>query len=167
MSTLSTLLGLTPTSPTYGPHYLIFHCVNAYSLLSSRPWKTYYKIDHNVSPRDDLTKYGPAAVAKGKITQRQLDQLRRVENCHANSVENYPLLVAAIVLAHVAGLDNEVVNWLGLTYTILRALYAAAYIFNERSVAVALVRGGFWWTGNFVCWRVLWAAGKAMNAGKI
>lgn len=164
MSSLNTLLGLTQNSPTYGPHYLIFHFVTSYILLSSRPWKLFYKIDHNVSPRDDLAKYGPAAIAKGKITQCQLDQIRRVENCHANSVENFPLLVAAVVFAHVAGLDNEVVNRLGLTYTTVRAFYAVAYIFNERSVPLALVRGGFWWTGNIVCWRVLWAAGKAMNA---
>ncbi|KAF2171672.1 hypothetical protein M409DRAFT_50337 [Zasmidium cellare ATCC 36951] len=165
MSTpLTALLGLTPSSPTLGPSYLIFHFIYAYILLSSRPWKLAHKIDHNVSPRDDLTKYGPSAVAKGKLTQRQLDRIRRVENCHANSVENFPLLVAAVVLAHVGGLENSVVNGLGLWYTVVRVGYAGAYIFNERSRGVALLRGVFWWTGNIVCLRVIGMAGKVMNA---
>lgn len=164
MSTLQTLLGLTPTSPTHAPHYLTFHFLFAYALLSSRPWKVAYKIDHNISPRDDLLKYGPLAVQKGRLTQSQLDQIRRVENCHANSTENFPLFVAAVLLAHVAGVENLVVNRLGLAYTVARVCYAVAYIFNEKSRSMALLRGVCWWTGNVVCLRAMWAAGRVMNA---
>lgn len=48
-------------------------------LLQSSGIKNYYGIDHQVSPREDLVKYGAKAVADGKITQAQLNQMKRVE----------------------------------------------------------------------------------------
>ena len=66
MSTLASFLGLTASGihqpPSHGAHYLILHFVWAYVVLSSRVWKMHYNLDHNVSPRDDLVKYGPIAV---------------------------------------------------------------------------------------------------------
>ncbi|KAH8695657.1 hypothetical protein BGW36DRAFT_361335 [Talaromyces proteolyticus] len=96
--------GLTSTTiiPNYGPD-LMFHFLFAYGILSSRTLKRYYKIDHNVSPQEDLTKYGEAARRDGKLTRPQLELLRRNEAAHANAVENYTLLVAAIVLATGTG----------------------------------------------------------------
>ncbi|KAK4628971.1 hypothetical protein CLAFUW4_07873 [Fulvia fulva] len=169
MSSLATALGLSATGlhshqpPSYGAHYMIFHFIWAYVVLSSRAWKIHYKLDHNVSPRDDLIKYGPIAVQKGKITQPLLDQIRRVENCHANSVEHYTVFVAAIIFAHVAGVDNAAINRVGLSYTVARVLYSASYIFNGNE-RLALARGVFWWASNIICIRAFWLAGKVMNA---
>lgn len=63
MTYISTLLGLQgPNAPSYTATYLIFHFLFAYAGISTRPWKMHYKIDHNVSPREDLTKYGPKGI---------------------------------------------------------------------------------------------------------
>jgi hypothetical protein len=40
------------------------------------------------SPRQDLDKYGEAAVRDGKITRTQLQMLQRNEAAYANAVEN-------------------------------------------------------------------------------
>lgn len=168
MSSLASTLGLQPTAngvqpPSYGAHYLIFHFIFAYAVLSTRPWKFYYKIDHQVSPREDLTKYGPEAVRRGKLTQAQLDQIKRVDSCSANSVEHFTLFTAAILLSHIAGVETSTINRIGFLYTVTRALYAISYIFITKS-ALALSRGVFWWTSNILCIRLLWVAGKTMNA---
>lgn len=60
------------TNPSLAGYYIIGNFLLSYVLLSTRGLKNYYKIDHNVSPRQDLTKYGQAAVSKGKMTQKQL-----------------------------------------------------------------------------------------------
>lgn len=67
----------------------------AYALMSTRGSKIRLGLDHNVAPREDLSKYGEAAVKAGKISQRTLNKLKRQEAAHANAVEGYPLFVAA------------------------------------------------------------------------
>lgn len=67
MSSLLTALGLrgasATTIPNYAPAFVGFHFLYAYG-LSSRTLKQWYGIDHNASPREDLTKYGETAVAR-------------------------------------------------------------------------------------------------------
>lgn len=52
-------------------------------------------IDHNASPREDLTKYGETAVQAGKIDRTTLNRLKRQEAAHANAVEGFPFFVGA------------------------------------------------------------------------
>lgn len=99
MSTTSTL-GLSNAfasfSPFAGPAaFLAWNWFYAYCVLSSRTFKQYYGIDHNGSPRQDLDKYGAAAVKEGKMTQAQLDQIRRVEAASANSIDGFSLFAAS------------------------------------------------------------------------
>lgn len=83
---------------------LIGNWAFAYALTSTRLAKNYYGIDNNVAPREDLSKYGEAAVKAGKISQRTLNRLKRQEAAHANAVEGYPLFVAASTLkSDIAG----------------------------------------------------------------
>jgi uncharacterized MAPEG superfamily protein len=63
--------------------------------MSTRGSKMRLGLDHNVLPREDLSKYGEAAVKAGKISQKTLNKLKRKEAAHANAVEGYPLFVAA------------------------------------------------------------------------
>ncbi|KAE8354329.1 hypothetical protein BDV28DRAFT_147163 [Aspergillus coremiiformis] len=167
MASLLTAVGLTqsPLStpmPNYGPGFLIFHFVFAYGVLSSRTLKQSYGIDHQVSPRQDLNRYGEAAVREGKITQKQLDMLYRNEGAHANSVENYTLFVASIALATYAGVPRTTINAAGWTYTVARILYAINYITVDHS-RPAQWRGIFWWIGNLSCLTLLWKAGQALS----
>lgn len=155
---LLTALGLTASPapiPNYAPYALIFNFVWAYGLLSSRTLKQYYGLDHNESPRQDLGKYGAAAVSSGKITQRQLDRLHRNEAAHANAVENYALLVGAVGMASWAGVENTMINRSVAVYTLARLAHAAAYIGIERS-GWSHLRGVCWWIGNLSCLGLLW-----------
>ncbi|CAI7621809.1 unnamed protein product [Penicillium glandicola] len=113
MTSLLTALGLRaslPKTPNYGPGFITFNFILAYGLLSSRTLKQWYGLDHQVSPREDLAKYGEAAVREGKITRRQLDMLKRNESAHANAVENFPLLVAGVLFASLAGVPAQKIN---------------------------------------------------------
>lgn len=165
MTSLLQNLGLGTTTtlpvPNYGPFFLGFHFIFAYVGISSRSLKRWYGIDHQTSPREDVAKYGEAAVRDGKITRRQLDMLKRNEAAHANSVENFTLLAASVLFASVAGVPAQTINLAGLSYTLARFVYGAVYILSDRP-AWGAVRGLVWWWGNFSCFRLLWAAGKLL-----
>ncbi|KAJ5788613.1 hypothetical protein N7457_003603 [Penicillium paradoxum] len=148
----------TNPTPNYGLYFLTFHFIFAYRVLSSRTLKQWYGIDHQVSPREDLGKYGEAAVRDGKITRRQLDMLKRNEAAHANSVENFPLVVAGVVFASVAGVPGRAINAAALSYTVARVVYGAVYILIDHPTW-SQVRGLVWWWGNLSCFFLLWKAG--------
>lgn len=141
---------------------MIWQFLFAYGLLSSRTLKQIYGIDHNVSPREDLNKYGGAAVQSGKITQKQLDMLKRNESAHANSVEHYTLFATSILWAHITGLPTTTINASALAYCVVRFGYAAVYILVDTP-ALSQARGLLWWTSNIICWRLLWLGSKALN----
>jgi uncharacterized MAPEG superfamily protein len=167
MPSLIAALGLRAASPSiiipnYAPAFLSFHFIWAYGVLSSRTLKQWYGIDHNESPRYDLDKYGNDAVKSGKITQKQLDMLRRNESAHANSVENYAFFVGAIGFASMAGVDRRLINRAGLMYTIARVAYGLIYILIENRLWSQL-RGITWWIGNCSCLYLLWQAGSKLN----
>ena len=90
---LATLSGVQPSN--HAPLYLIANWWYAYCTLSIRFEKMSLGLDHNSSPREDLHKYGDAAVAAGKLSKEKLATLRRRHAAHENSVEGFPLLVAA------------------------------------------------------------------------
>lgn len=170
MSSFLTAIGLRGASsfdasdvPNYGPATVIFHFIYAYGILSSRTLKQYYGIDHNESPREDLAKYGEVAVREGKLTRKQLNMLKRNESAHANAVENFTLLVAAVTLSTIAGVPRTTINAAALTYTIARVAYGPIYIFIDHP-AWSQIRGITWWTGNLSCLFLLWSAGKKLNA---
>ncbi|KAK1819114.1 hypothetical protein LTR12_006429 [Friedmanniomyces endolithicus] len=167
MSSLLTTLGLRTASPfspipNLAASYIITHFALAYLVLASRTLKQIYGIDHNVSPREDLSKHGDAAVRSGKITQRQLEQLRRTESASANSVENYTLFVGAMLFGTLAGVPATDVNTTGLAYTVARVGYAIAYVLIDAP-SFSQVRGMCWWVGNLTCLRLLWVGGSALD----
>ncbi|KAJ9354842.1 hypothetical protein DTO027B9_4558 [Paecilomyces variotii] len=167
MSSSSTGLGLRAAgildsnTPNYGPAFLGFHFLFAYGVLSSRTLKQWYGIDHNESPREDLVKYGEDAVRTGKITRRQLDMLKRNEAAHANSVENFTLLVASVLYASHAGVPAYTINAACLSYTVARMIYGTVYILIDHPTW-SQVRGITWWWGNLSCLFLLWKAGKRL-----
>ncbi|KAI1439016.1 hypothetical protein GGR50DRAFT_218667 [Xylaria sp. CBS 124048] len=164
MSLLSATLGLRATeglTPNCAPVYLCFHFVWAYIALAPRHLKQRWGIDHQSAPRDDVSKYGEAAVASNKITRQQLNMIKRTEAAHANSIENYTLLVGSMVLATTAGVDPHTINRAGIIYTLARIGYGIYYIAVEDDI-VAIARALFWWAGNGSCLWLLWEAGKLM-----
>ena len=85
--------GIQPAN--HAPLYLIANWWYAYCTLSIRFEKISLGIDHNSSPREDLATYGAAAVQAGKLSSAKLAMLHRRQAAHENSVEGFPLLVAA------------------------------------------------------------------------
>ncbi|KAI5366363.1 hypothetical protein Slin15195_G078830 [Septoria linicola] len=70
LQTLQTFFGLnsSATQPSLTATYITFHFIFAYAGISTRPWKAHYKLDHQVSPRQDLTKYGPKGIQSQNIS---------------------------------------------------------------------------------------------------
>lgn len=64
-------------------------------MFSTRGAKFRLGLDHNTSPREDLNKYGEAAVQAGKVSRSTLNRLKRQEAAHANAVEGFPFFVGA------------------------------------------------------------------------
>ncbi|KAJ6000533.1 hypothetical protein N7481_000942 [Penicillium waksmanii] len=165
MASILTAIGLRASDtlntsiPNYGPSFVGFHFIYAYGVLSSRTLKQWYGVDHQASPREDLAKYGEAAVRDGKLTRKQLGMLKRNEAAHANSVENFTLLVASILFASHAGVPTQTINVAGLSYTLARLCYGAVYILIDHPTWSQL-RGLVWWWGNASCLYLLWQAGK-------
>ncbi|KAK3115625.1 hypothetical protein LTR53_004832 [Teratosphaeriaceae sp. CCFEE 6253] len=171
MASLLTALGLRASNPltpaaSITATYLITNYVFAYLVLASRTPKQHYGLDHNVSPREDLGKYGDAAVRSGKMTQKQLDQLRRLEGANANSIENYILFVAAMLFAQISGMASTQINATGLCYTVARFIYAGVYVFVDTP-KLSQARGIMYWTGNFALFRLIWISGNALNSKNV
>lgn len=173
MSSILTFLGLRADAsnplvqpPNLAPYHTLFNFLFAYVVLSARFAKMRLKIDHNTNPRLDLVKYGQKAVSEGKMTKKQLDFLHRVESCHANSMEHFPVAVGAFVFATIAGVKNVNINTACAVYTASRISFAIAYLVIER-LEYTYVRSLAWWTSNFACIYLYWTAGKAFHAGKL
>ena len=169
MTSLLTTLGLLSTSPLHPPPSLaatsiIFQFIFTYCLTTPRFLNRYHGIDHNVNPREDLAKYGLAAVKSGKITQAQYNRLKRCESAHANGIEHFPFFAAAMVWAQVAGLPRSVSNRMALMYAVARVVYVVVYVTAETEKWSQL-RGVCWWIGNVACMRLFWLGGKAINGG--
>lgn len=165
MSTTLTTLGLRAASgqqpPNHAAGYLVANFVLAYALLSTRGGKIRHGLDHNVSPREDLSKYGEAAVQAGKLSRTTLNRLKRQEAAHANAVEGFPFFVAGILLAVQAGVPSETINIIGAWYTLSRVAYGLAYVFIE-SETLSFIRSLLWWSGNSACITALVFAGKRL-----
>ncbi|KAH0288034.1 hypothetical protein M436DRAFT_81566 [Aureobasidium namibiae CBS 147.97] len=168
-SSFLTNLGLTANNsltplPNYGPHFLLGNFLLSYVLTTTRFQKGSYGVDNNISPRYDLE--SPRAeqlVSKGKVTQEQLDQLRRIQSAHSNSMEHYTVFTAAVLCAMVSKLDSGMLNRYATIYTLVRAAYFVVYRQNTTKQAAG-IRSVLWWAGNIVCIRLFWFAGKALNA---
>ncbi|KAL9075461.1 MAG: hypothetical protein Q9161_001533 [Pseudevernia consocians] len=160
-----TIIGLQAAGaqqpPNYAPAFTIANWFFAYCTLSTRFSKISLGIDHNTSPREDLSKYGDAAVRAGKLSQRRLEQIRRMQSAHENSVEGFTLFVAAVVFATYGGVPNATVNGICVWYTLSRLAYGAAYIWIE-SRRLSMVRSAIWWSCNASCITGLVLAGRAL-----
>ncbi|KAL8646132.1 MAG: hypothetical protein Q9226_007001 [Calogaya cf. arnoldii] len=52
----------------------------------------------------------------------------RARAAHNNGIENFPLLIAAVILGNMAKLNAGVMNWTFGSFLILRAVFILAYI---------------------------------------
>ncbi len=89
------LLSLSGGSLVAPAGFLAWNWLFAYCALSSRTPKQYFGIDNNGNPRQDLAKYGEAAVREGKMTRGQLEMIQRMEAATANSIDGYTFFAAS------------------------------------------------------------------------
>lgn len=161
MSAIASTLGLTKSSaantPSRIPHHLAFNFFLAYMILASRGMKAQLGLDHNLSPREDVAKYGEAAVQSGKITREQLDKLKRNESAHAASIEYYSVLVGALLTAKQAGVPSYLINRCALVYSLARVGYGVAYIYATTR-RLSRIRTAFWFVSTTSCMYLLWQA---------
>ncbi|BAE66571.1 hypothetical protein F9C07_12820 [Aspergillus flavus] len=165
MSAILTTLGLqAPPGGQASNHavaYLLANWLISFGVFSTRREKLKLGIDHNQAPREDLAKFGEAAVQSGKITRQTLNRLKRQEAIMANSAEHYPLFVAAILVALHAGVSNDIINRIGLWYAVSRLAFGFCYKYIE-SLKLSFVRSVFWWSGNICCFTAFWFASKKL-----
>lgn len=106
--------------------------------------------DHNTAPREDVAKYGAELVKSGKITQKQLERVKRMEAAHANSVEHFPFMIGSVLLMLLAKMPASTINTFGAVYTLARIAYAVAYAMVETE-KYSWLRTICWWTSNITC----------------
>ncbi|KAL8725058.1 MAG: hypothetical protein Q9166_007589 [cf. Caloplaca sp. 2 TL-2023] len=52
----------------------------------------------------------------------------RARAAHNNGIENFPLLITAVILGNMAKLDAGTMNWAFGLFVLLRAIYILAYV---------------------------------------
>lgn len=137
-----------------------------YLITQPRFQKIAYGIDNNADPRPDLAEKGPKAVKEGKLSQKQLDRINRLQSAHNNGLENLPLFSLAICFALIAKVPGSFVNKFGLTYTLARVAYVLNYYYVETEGA-SQVRTMLWWIGNISCATAIWKAAKAYGSNSL
>jgi uncharacterized MAPEG superfamily protein len=77
--------------------FLILNFFIAYFFLTPRLYRLLLGFSTNRSPRQDMANYSQKFLAEGRVTKVQLERLGRWEACQQNTVENFPLFIAAVV----------------------------------------------------------------------
>ncbi|KAL1617375.1 hypothetical protein SLS56_011028 [Neofusicoccum ribis] len=111
----------------------------------------------NRNPRSEAMK---SALAK-RVDAKQYATYERLEAAHANSMENMPIFVAAVILGNMAGLHkvegSDGLNWFTGAFLLVRTAYIIVYAMNDTQ-AKSVPRSLLYNTGLVLCWRTLFKA---------
>jgi len=80
-----------------------------------------YGLKWNTGPRDE--EMPPLSPVAGRLQRAQ-----------ANLYETLPLFIAAVLIAHVAGIQNELTHWGSALYLGGRVVYVPLYAFGVRNL---------------------------------
>ncbi|KAK8216227.1 hypothetical protein IWZ01DRAFT_195536 [Phyllosticta capitalensis] len=115
----------------------------------------------NVNPKGEATK---TAIAR-KIGAKRYAVYERLKAAHANSMENMPLFIAAIILGNMAGLDKVEgsggLNWFAASFLLSRTGYNIVYAQNA-SQGQSYLRTLFYFLSVGQCFRVLFKAASIL-----
>ena len=95
----------------------------------------------NANPRSAALKEN----AKKSVPASIYARYERAEGAHANSMENLPLLIGAIILGNMAKLPVSTLNTVAGGYLALRVAYTYAYI-NTETIPYSGIRTALWGT---------------------
>jgi uncharacterized MAPEG superfamily protein len=112
----------------------------------------------NRNPRNTDMK----AKLKARLPAETYAKYERLEACHANSMESFPLFTAAIVLGHVAGLKKEDLTSFAAYFLVVRTAYMAVYA-THKTRGQTLLRTAIWYVGVGLCFKTIVQAAKAMG----
>ncbi|TFK32355.1 hypothetical protein BDQ12DRAFT_692667 [Crucibulum laeve] len=82
---------------------------------------------NNVQPRSNVSKF----VENKNISPKLAARVERMEGAHLNGNEALPLWFAAVLAGNYAGLSNEILNSVSLSYIVTRLAYNYVYINQE------------------------------------
>ncbi|EKG19290.1 Membrane-associated eicosanoid/glutathione metabolism (MAPEG) protein [Macrophomina phaseolina MS6] len=108
----------------------------------------------NRNPRSEALKAGLSK----RLDAKQYATYERLEAAHANSMENMPIFIAAIVLGNLAGLHKvegaDGLNWFAGAFLLVRAAYIVVYVANDTQ-AKSYLRSVLYFIGVGLCWKTL------------
>lgn len=113
----------------------------------------------NRNPRNTDLK----AKLKARLPAETYAKYERLEACHANSMESFPLFIAAIVLGNVAGLKKEELTSFAAWFLVVRVAYMLVYA-SMKTKGPTLVRTGIWYVGVGLCIKTIVQAAKATRS---
>jgi uncharacterized MAPEG superfamily protein len=105
---------------------LAYWCVLVAALLPL-VWVSYAKFGvdgDNHRPREDYERLSP--------------RKRRAYAAHQNAYENFPFFAAAVMVAITQGASITVVNWLAVTYVVIRLAHGLLYIGDYATARSAI-----------------------------
>ncbi|KAI8936339.1 hypothetical protein NX059_006753 [Plenodomus lindquistii] len=112
----------------------------------------------NRNPRSSTMK----ATLKQKLSADEFAKYERLEACHYNGMENFPIFAAAVILGNMAGLQENELTRFAVSFLAVRVAYTVVYISNTTK-ALSACRSLLWMTGVSLCMRTLVRAAGAMG----
>lgn len=148
---------------TYNPSVL---AIPAYFILAMLPhgWAINVASQGNLrtwdnrNPRNSDLK----AKLKARLPAESYAKYERLEACHANSMESFPLFAAAVVLGNIARLKQEELSGFAAAFLVVRVAYMMVYA-THRTQGPTMLRTGIWYVGVGLCFRTILQAAKAMG----
>lgn len=99
---------------------------------------------------------------KARLPAEIYAKYERLEACHANSMESFPLFTAAVVLGNIAGLKEDEMTSFAAYFLAFRVAYMLVYATHKTQGPTAL-RTGIWYVGVGLCFKMIIQAAKALG----
>lgn len=149
---------------TYNPSIL---SIPAYFVLAMLPhgWAINVASQGRISTWDNRNPRNTDLKAKLKayLPAETYAKYERLEACHANSMESFPLFATAILLGNMAGLEKEGLTSFAVWFLIVRSAYMAVYA-STKTQGPTMLRTGIWYVGVGLCFKTLIQAAKAIGS---
>lgn len=151
----------------FDTHDLSILSIPAYFVLAMIPhgWAINVASQGKISTWDNLNPRSSdkKAKLKARLPAEIFAKYERLEACHGNSMESFPLFTAAIVLGKISGLKQEELTKFAAWFLVVRFAYMVVYASHKTQGPTAL-RTGIWYVGIGMCFKTIVQAAQAMGA---
>ena len=80
-----------------------------------------------------------------EFLEKQQGQAKRAHFAHLNSFEAFPAFAASVIIAHLAGVKEEVISAVAVVFILFRIIYGLCYIYDKSTIRSLI------WFGGFIC----------------